>query len=234
MRQKTAFWISAVFAFCCPTVVVSPALAADLPAQVFKAPPGSPAPVFSWTGFYAGGHGGYGGTWISGTGAGGSAAGIQQGFIAGGQIGYNYQINSFVIGLEGDLSWSGIELKAPISGGRVTIKDNYFATIGPRFGYAFDRTLIYGKAGAAFAQEEWTVTSLGAIANGTFNRSGWMLGAGAEYALWNGWSLKAEYNYLNFSSVHEVLHRVGGGAPVVVGEVKASSHLGKFGVNFHF
>jgi outer membrane immunogenic protein len=244
MRQTTVVRISAAFGLCCLTAAVSTAYAADMPAPVYKAPPAVPAPVYSWTGFYAGVHGGYGGTWISGTGPGGSAAGIQHGFIAGGQVGYNYQIRSFVVGLEGDLSWSAVDLQAKVSGGRVTIKDRYFATIGPRLGYAlehfsllghsFDHTLLYVKGGAAFTQEDWRLTSLGQAAIGTFNRTGWMLGTGAEYPLWNGWTLKAEYNYLNFASIHEVLHRTTAGAPVIIGDVKASSHLGKFGINYRF
>jgi outer membrane immunogenic protein len=81
----------------------------------YGAPPAHPPP-YNWTGFYVGVNGGYG--FVGGTstasisggllnGATGTGSGNLSGALAGGQLGANYQINSFVIGVEGDFDWSG-------------------------------------------------------------------------------------------------------------------------------
>ena len=87
-------------------VVAAPAFAADLR---LKAPP-PPPPVFSWTGFYIGAN--IGGAWSNGsitdnvTGA--QLNSNSSGFIGGGQIGYNYQFNTFVLGVEWDIDGTSI------------------------------------------------------------------------------------------------------------------------------
>ncbi len=82
-----------------------PALAADLgrPPPLKAAPL---LPVFSWTGLYLGVHGGYG--WSSSDVFGLGVLNNLKGGFAGGQIGYNYQINNFVLGIEGDGAWADI------------------------------------------------------------------------------------------------------------------------------
>ena len=83
--------------------VASSAMAADLPTR--KAPPAPMTyapPVFSWTGFYVGVNGGWGGT------SGGGNLGSPTGGLVGGTVGYNYQIGQFVAGLEGDWDWADI------------------------------------------------------------------------------------------------------------------------------
>jgi opacity protein-like surface antigen len=73
-------------------------------------------PIYSWTGFYLGGNGGYG--FASGKGTativGGPFNGLNtsssaniQGGIAGAQVGFNWQTGPFVLGVEGDGEWSG-------------------------------------------------------------------------------------------------------------------------------
>ncbi|MGD0642609.1 MAG: outer membrane beta-barrel protein [Roseiarcus sp.] len=103
-------------------VAWGPAFASDLPT--YKAPP---APVFTWTGFYVGVNGGYGWNGSSVSYApndsnalfntcGGSPGGTcippasfnVGGGLAGGQIGYNYQLDSnWLVGVEADYDWSG-------------------------------------------------------------------------------------------------------------------------------
>ena len=227
--------------------LASASLAADVAPPVYKARPNAApvysAPAYSWTGFYVGGHAGYGGMWLDGSGPNGAASGVLPGWLLGGQVGYNYQISQFVLGIEGDASWSGMQITSPTSGGKVLIKSHYIATVAGRlgyslehmslFGYALNPILIYGKGGLAYTDEAWEITSNNAVATGTFNRDGWMAGVGAEYALWGNWSVKAEYNYLNFGTIHEILTRKNG--PVfIVGNVNAHDHIGKAGFNFRF
>jgi outer membrane immunogenic protein len=225
------------------STLASVSFAADMAAPVYKAVPPAAVHSYSWTGFYVGAHAGFGGTWLAGSGPNGSAEGILPGPIAGGQLGFNYQVMQFVAGVEGDFSWSNMRISSPISGGSVYIKDNYFATLAGRLGYSLERItvfgialnpiLIYGKGGVAFVQEDWTITSNNAAAVGTFDRHGWMVGGGVEYALWGNWSVKAEYNYYDFGTLHETLTRKNA-ANFIVGNVDAHSHLGKAGINFRF
>jgi outer membrane immunogenic protein len=112
---------------------IAPASAADIPVKA----PTVQAVVFSWTGMYAGVHGGYG--WgnngtrdthffnqINGaiTPLGvpdleeiPAGLGINsRGFLGGGHFGFNYQMNRLVVGGEVDLSYTGIKGSAGVSG----------------------------------------------------------------------------------------------------------------------
>jgi outer membrane immunogenic protein len=111
-------------------VLAGVAVAADLPPPVTVAPPPmvSPTPIaFNWSGFYLGGHGGYG-----------FGSGIfTDGFVIGGQVGVNWQFNGFVLGAEGDgsfVDWGGVEA---------------VGTARLRAGLGFDRFLAYGTGGVA-------------------------------------------------------------------------------------
>jgi outer membrane immunogenic protein len=85
---------------------------------------------------------------------------------------------------------------------------DWVATLAPRFGYTFDRWLVYGKVGGAWAHATANLSASvisqgvgGGIAGSvTQNVSGWMLGIGTEYALWNKWTAKVEYNMMDFGS----------------------------------
>ena len=68
-------------------------------------------------------------------------------------------------------------------------------------GAAFDRLLVYGKGGVAFAQDHSTLNDVfGGSASTSQTRTGWTAGAGLEYALDRNWSAKLEYDYLGFGS----------------------------------
>src|SRR5215468_12265454 len=99
-------------------------------------PPPPPIPlVYNWTGFYAGAHAGAG--WSDGDGSGSS------GFVGGGQIGFNYQINQWVLGVEGDFAGTTIKnsVNATVVGPGAVITGNAEAsldwvfTLAPRVGY---------------------------------------------------------------------------------------------------
>src|SRR3712207_2520306 len=88
------------------------AMAADLPSRRAPAPVFSAVPVFTWTGFYVGVNAGVG---FSNNDDDGIVFGADTifgdsdddaSFIGGAQAGYNYQIGSFVVGVEGDLQWA--------------------------------------------------------------------------------------------------------------------------------
>ncbi len=232
MRFSTALSVCA-FVAC-----TSLASAADLSHPVYKSPIYSPVPVFSWTGFYAGVHGGYGWSNFSGNDpVAGPSTVRAKGWLAGAQIGYNYQINQFVIGAEGDYSWANVKNTqdgALGPGSTASLKSDFFATAALRLGYAIDRTLIYGKAGGAWTRDKYDITDgIGGFANGKFNRTGWLLGAGVEYAFWNNLSAKVEYNFLSFKSINETL-TTGGGLAATTPSVGLKTHLVKVGLNYKF
>ncbi len=157
-----------------------------------KAPVYNAPELVNWTGVYVGAIGGaqagQGSMYFptSGAGilplfnvisAGGSAADMRPaGPLGGGTIGYNYQMGSWVYGVEGDAAWTGAKgstqcqpLNPPLlivgsvnnSLFQTTCHDNvnWVATAAARVGYTWTpRTLVYGKAGVAFAGESFSET----------------------------------------------------------------------------
>jgi outer membrane immunogenic protein len=170
------------------------ASAADLPARA--APPVAPiiaaAPIFTWTGFYVGVNAGYG--WNTNDNevfdpifgfVGGNDDG---GFVGGGQVGYNYQIGSFVVGIEGDLQYADLGSRYryvnAIVGYEEDDSDDWFGTVRARAGVAFGQALVYATGGFAFAD----------------NGNGWTVGGGLEYAFTNNLSAKIEGLYVNLEA----------------------------------
>ena len=193
------------------------AIAADLPVQApaYRAPA---VVLFSWTGFYVGGHGGYAWThkqWheasdrelVSYTAEGG---------IWGVQGGYNWQSGGLVIGVEAQASWSDVRKGAPyleqdnivgpagrVTRGRVGTTVENIGTVALRLGHAWDRSLFYVKGGAAWAYEVFRAFDAGVpgeplLASASDTRWGWMVGIGYEYAFLGNWSAKIEYDFLGF------------------------------------
>jgi outer membrane immunogenic protein len=180
------------------------AQAADAVRPVYRAPIGA---IYDWTGFYVGGHVGF----ISTDG--------DSGFLGGGQAGFNYQVGQWVFGVEGQMSATSIRNSA---GGVITLNGvpmgrvgaegslDWVSTLAGRAGFAFDRWLVYGKLGAAWAHGSAsafvTGPGVGTSISTSDTVSGWMLGLGTEYALRNNWSAKIEYNMMDFNpgTIHVV------------------------------
>jgi outer membrane immunogenic protein len=182
--------------------------AGDLGSSPAYRLPQPPMP-FAWNGFYAGAHAGLG--WSSGDGS--DSGGTSSGLIGGGQVGFNYQISQWVFGIEADLAGTTIKdsASATVVGPGAVITGNaqasldWVSTLAPRVGYAFDRWLVYGKLGAAWAHGTGTASAsingspVGSISVGE-SVSGMVVGVGAEYALWDNWSAKIEYNMMDFGN----------------------------------
>jgi len=186
--------------------------ASDLPTT--KRPPSASAPVsaFSWTCFYAGAEFGYG--WGDAPSPYGGvnastfplyqAAARQSGVFGGGYVGFNYQVSSFVLGLEGDLNADGVDGNDGGSGGDVNgVRHRWNADIRGRLGYAlFDRTLVYAAGGAAFLGGDATNLS-GPFHDGVTERigttwTGWTIGGGLETAFTNNIIGRVEYRYADY------------------------------------
>jgi outer membrane immunogenic protein len=200
---------------------IASASAADLPTE--KGPPvyaPPPPPVFSWTGFYIGGQVGYQWGQSSDPYAYELATGdydgtfplshSDAGVVGGAHAGYNYQINMFVIGLEGDIDGSSYDGSSSFTDFYTYSESTRIPVEGSvrgRIGVAFDRVLIYGTGGAEFASVDstfgFTDPGAGSIyAHGSNGRVGWTAGGGIEYAIDNNWSLRAEYRYIDLGRVN--------------------------------
>ena len=223
------------------------AFAADLPStkgEPVYAPPPPPPPT--WTGFYIGVNGGYGGdrfvypfdgyasfgegegaTTVSGN---GNANITSSGFLAGGQIGYNWEFpaSNFVLGGEADIDWSsirgqlGASLNAGAGGGGISASAyagthlQYLGTARVRLGYAFGNLLPYITGGFAYGQTSsyYNVSYSTPGPSGDFGASaqhfqtGWTAGAGLEYQITPNLLFKTEYLYVSLSPA--TLYSIGG------------------------
>jgi outer membrane immunogenic protein len=200
---------------------VSGASAADLPARTYaKAPVAVAAPVYSWTGCYIGVEGG--GVWgrsqhyaadpvdaTAGVFGFAQTGGINPtGGIVGGTVGCNYQFSNFVVGIEGDGSWTNnsasANLIAPFkTTDVVSTNQGWIATYRGRIGYAWDRLLLYATGGGASTNIGVNLCDPAAGCIGSSQTvSGWAAGAGIEYAFWQNLSVKLEYLHLDFGQTN--------------------------------
>ena len=146
--------------------IAAPASAADMAVKAAPAP--VVAPIYDWTGFYIGANGGWGQShscWDFLTPAGVAfAEGCRDrsGGLFGGQIGYRWQANQWVFGLEAQGDW------ADLSNSRVSLLDPTLSTrtktdgIGlftGQIGYAWNAALLYVKGGAAVTSNRFSVFS---------------------------------------------------------------------------
>lgn len=177
-------------------VAAGAASAADLPSR--KGPVAAPVyvvPAFTWTGFYVGGNAGYG--WGNVNTNGGLAltnTGDLDGFIGGGQVGYNYQMGQFVLGVEADIQ--GADLNTGNTFGGLRIKTDYFGTVRARAGFAFDRFMPYVTGGWAYGNVKTTIPGTFFSSDKT-HTGGWALGGGLEYAITNNLIAGVEYLYVD-------------------------------------
>ena len=238
-------------------VLAGPAFAADL-RMPMKAPMVAAAPAYSWTGCYIGAQAGYGqgqkdftdpgGAFPFAFAPAGTTVGVEtQGGLAGGQIGCNYQFaGGWVLGIEGEYAWADI---------RGTVNDPFFAgkngdpqtlsattdglgSVTGRLGYAFDRVLFYGKGGAAWAHDRYSMSlfPLGfapAVGfNATETRAGWTVGVGLEYAFFDNWSVKVEYNHYDFGT--RSINLTNDAATIVPADIDQRIDTIKIGLNYRF
>ena len=182
---------------------------------------------YDWTGFYVGANAGV--SWnnssvnnsfsVDGVNLKGINNNIddnQAAFTAGGILGYNYQIDQVVLGVETDFNYLGFSQDGNRSGtldhdgGAIDLKAkgsleaDWFGTIRGRLGYAFDNMLIYGTGGAAYGHVNGNgkLTATTGDTEYTWKGSndstnwGWTVGGGVEYGI-DKWTLGVEYLYVD-------------------------------------
>ena len=241
-----------VMALVCGALAIGPVWAADM---VVKAPPPPQPP--GWAGFYFGAN--------IGVGTGHNqfydifgpvpdfaldADSQTKGWLGGFQLGYNYQFNWLVLGLQGGFDWAGINrhFSCFSFGNQTCSADNeWIATLSGRIGVVDGSTLWYVEGGPAWTRE--TVSNIastaacvpigggGAVCSapgdlflGSEIRAGWNVGGGVEYRLSPNWSTYIQYNYMQFGEHPITL--VDGGAGVFPEAIKQNLQLVTIGVNY--
>jgi len=207
------------------------ASAADLGAAPYNKTPAYIVPVYDWSGAYAGVNVGYG--W--GRSADTSTLAVpplftdtatlrMNGVSGGAQIGYNSQMQNWLVGLEGDIQATGQSNShsyacaagacalTPIGGGlgfipgpAVSVTEtqrlDFFGTVRGRVGLVVVPTvLLYATGGLAYGQVD-TDSTLPASTRSQNYRVGWTAGGGIEGAIGGGWTARLEYLYLDLGKV---------------------------------
>ncbi|MBO0902759.1 outer membrane protein [Jiella sonneratiae] len=250
------------------------AMAADVLVE-----PAAPAPyvssVYDWSGLYIGINGGYAwgnvdtsttipaGSNINGVAsalaiASGTGGFDSNGGLAGVQVGYNYQTGPYVVGVEADVDWSGLDDTRDsgiftLGGFNARTTDdldmNVLATVRGRLGYAMDRLLVYGTGGLAWSDAtvrrnlDWSFADGCPPVGGGLQRChvgeedfdiGYTVGAGLEYAFTENFTAKVEYQYIDFGD--EPFRTVNANIPnqPLDHEVSLDIHTIRVGLNYKF
>ncbi len=212
----------------------------------------TPASAYNWTGFYAGATVGYGFSRESGavdtgfgttlnTSPGGS------GIVGGGTLGYNWQLNRLVLGLEADGNWGNIK-GANSQGfsvfgfpGNLDAQSSvdWYATVRARVGYTLgDRNqwlpYLTGGYAVGHASMSGNASVLGfpfANYNISQTKSGYTYGGGVEYKFASNWSAKVEYLRVDLGDISGNAQSLGGSLPI---SAKSQFDVVRAGVNMSF
>jgi len=197
---------------------------------------------------------------------------IDSSVIAGGTLGCNWQQagSSWVFGLEGEAGYMRLKGAAfdPLINPTTTVAafrgtpdsfgsekaGDWYGMITGRLGYAFDRTLIYAKGGAAFLRLQSSVVDV--CTNTAGGCGNWLiatdeaktittgtLGGGIEWAMANNWSIKGEYMFIGLGggrtitscgSATTATGATVGGGPFCFNHQFGGVHTAKLGLNFRF
>jgi outer membrane immunogenic protein len=244
--KKLALILTAIAAFS------GSALAADLPMKAPAAVP--PVPVWSWTGFYLGGNVGYliendqGNTFFTQPAAtfvtGQQFNAASRSFVGGVQGGYNWQVSSWVLGIEADWDWTNsnygpfcrtADAGPPCSdAGRGFLnfsgKTEWLASVRGRVGWTWNQFFVYATGGGAWGRVDTTISSNCLVAGcgnnavtnaltASFgnNRSGWVAGLGTEFVISGNWTGRVEWLHYDLGNLTTTLV-----APATFGSYTAS------------
>lgn len=159
------------------------------------------------------------------------------GWNAGVTIGYNWQLASWVLGVEGDWSWANLKVQSgdPVGFGCGTSCDTKiksFETARVRVGYAFDRLLPYLTAGAGWSQLNASIGNP-VLASGSTTKTSFVVGGGLEFAFWEKLSAKIEYLY--FTKLGDFAYDTVGacGVPGCHVQIQALNEV-RLGLNYRF
>ena len=197
---------------------IAPAIAADLAISPYYTKAPLIAPVYSWTGFYAGLNAGGASShncWtLTGSNISGAFAAVSPavsegchnatGGLAGGQLGYRWQASNWIFGVEAQGDWANLKGSnpgVPIALGTFVANQTKIDALGlftGQIGYTWYNVLWYAKGGAAVTHDISNVIATAAIATSQASETRWggAVGTGLEWGFAPGWSVGVEYDHL--------------------------------------
>jgi outer membrane immunogenic protein len=174
--------------------------------------------MYNWTGAYIGINGGA--AWGRADFSAAPGDFNTRGGMIGGTVGYNWQANQTVFGLEGDLDWANNRGSVACGGTTCETRNNWLGTARGRIGYAFDRIMPYVTGGLAVGNVKNSIAALG---ESSTTKAGYALGGGIEAALVGPWTAKVEYLYADL-----------GRASAPLGDVRFRTNTVRAGLNYRF
>jgi outer membrane immunogenic protein len=194
------------------------AMAADLYPPIASVPRAPTTyfpvtPIYTWTGFYIGGN--LGADWSKASfsdsaGSTFSSTTSTTGFLGGGQFGANYQFGPYgiVVGAEAMFDWlsnpnSTITATNGVNTATASFTNRWLTTATGKLGYGWDRVLLYGKGGFAWVSNSGSNATINGTAFGLSTNStawGWTGGIGVEWAFFDNWSVRAEYDFIGLQN----------------------------------
>ena len=226
--------------------IVAPASAADM---AVKARPPAPviAPIYDWTGFYIGANGGWGQSrncwdFVDPFGvAFAEGCNSRSGGLVGGQIGYRWQANQWVFGVEAQGDWADLShtresLLFPDFS--IRTKTDGIGLFTGQIGYAWNQALLYVKGGAAVTSNRFSVLddlNFGVeVASASSTRWGGVVGVGFEYGFAPNWSVGLEYDHLFMGDANNSFSSPAFFAGVVNNRVSQDVDLVTLRINYRF
>ncbi|EAQ36013.1 outer membrane autotransporter barrel protein [Nitrobacter sp. Nb-311A] len=178
------------------------------------------------------------------------------GFAGGGQIGYDWQIGTWVVGLEGSLMGSNARGARSCPNALFYTCENemnWLGTATAKLGYTiWNRSLVYLRGGAAFGNTrivtncntgpdrgyiDYSIPAViaqpGCGANSSKTAAGWTVGLGTEFALTRSWTVRAESNYFDLGTERYSLAQ-GGGIPPLQIDTHNNGFISTIGLNYRF
>lgn len=256
------------------------AIAAALAINTATAGTMGPVEQLSWSGFYLGGNAGYGWSHRSShlqiprdisselfftpairAGAISKDIGyFQDGFIGGGQLGYNLQKDEYLIGIETDFDGASLDGNKTVRRlnagtgfvpwvGATHAKLDWLGTVRARLGFTpIPQALLYVTGGYAYGHVKHRYSNVFALTNDIFTssqsstKSGYSIGGGAEWMFRSHWSAKVEYLYYDLGRSTEITTAGGANAFRVArglfrplaNAFKDSGNVARIGVNYYF
>lgn len=159
-----------------------------------------------------------------------------EGGFVGAQAGFNHVFdNGLMLGVEGDYALASLndsgEAGTGIFNTHVDLDIDQLASVRGRLGMAMGQWLPFVTAGWGWAQaDRSTFNSFIGTSSDSNWHDGWTLGAGAEYAIDDKWSVKAEYRYYDLGKENYGVAALGGEGT----DVDLDLHTVLVGINLHW
>lgn len=155
-----------------------------------------------------------------------------EGFVGGLHAGYNWQSDSLVLGLEGDIEYSDMSGDTDTPWSKIEQDIDWLGSLRLRAGFAMDRTLIYATGGLAVGEVDMRISDIDFGSNDNNETAwGWTIGGGVEYAFTDDLSGRLEYRYTDLDDTD-----LGSTTPEIGSSVDFSNtfHAVRAGLSWHF